>query len=165
MAIRSRQMVPSTSSRVLIKVEGYTGGVIAGLLYNPYLDVSYRFKDVVDFTDKLDAMFDELSFPQAAMSYRSFDAAKAKKKKAGKGAAQAPPAKEVEAQPVDKKEKLNPQDSDVFIVHVQFRQNATWQGTIKWAGENEEKRFRSTLELLKIMDSALETRHPEVEKE
>lgn len=44
---------------------------------------------------------------------------------------------------------------DTFIVSVQFQQNATWQGTIKWAGQNEEQRFRSTLEMLKIMDGAL----------
>lgn len=52
-------------------------------------------------------------------------------------------------------------DADIFMVNVQFRQNATWQGTIKLAGHDEEQRFRSTLEMLKIMDGALAVRHPE----
>jgi hypothetical protein len=42
-----------------------------------------------------------------------------------------------------------------FIVQVQFRQNATWQGTITWADEKKTSRFRSTLEMVKLMDNAL----------
>ena len=47
----------------------------------------------------------------------------------------------------------------MFVVDVKFRRNATWQGTVKWEGK--EANFRSTLELLKIMDAALEQAHPE----
>ena len=42
-----------------------------------------------------------------------------------------------------------------FVIHVQFRQNATWQGTIEWLEENKTQRFRSTLEMLKLMEEAL----------
>lgn len=44
-----------------------------------------------------------------------------------------------------------------FVVHVQYLENATWQGEIVWAEKNESLKFRSALELLKIMDSALGT--------
>ena len=44
-----------------------------------------------------------------------------------------------------------------FVVHVQCLENATWQGEIVWAEKNESLKFRSALELLKIMDSALGT--------
>ena len=44
-----------------------------------------------------------------------------------------------------------------FIIKVQYRQNASWQGTIKWLEGNVEKGFRSTLELIKLMDSAIGT--------
>ena len=43
-----------------------------------------------------------------------------------------------------------------FIVQIQYRQNATWQGQIVWAEKNETKYFRSALELIKLIDSALE---------
>ena len=43
-----------------------------------------------------------------------------------------------------------------FVVHVQFRQNATWQGTVQWVDANKTQRFRSALELLKLMDEALD---------
>ena len=38
---------------------------------------------------------------------------------------------------------------------MQYRQNATWQGTVVWTEKEETKRFRSALELLKLMDSAI----------
>ncbi|MCR5032143.1 MAG: hypothetical protein K6A92_04715 [Lachnospiraceae bacterium] len=46
-------------------------------------------------------------------------------------------------------------DKGTFIVQVQYRQNATWQGKVIWADENKEEHFRSALELIKMIDSAL----------
>lgn len=43
-----------------------------------------------------------------------------------------------------------------FVVQVQYREHATWQGTINWVEKNEEKPFRSALELIKLIDSATE---------
>ena len=48
-------------------------------------------------------------------------------------------------------------EKGTFVVHVQCLENATWQGEIVWAEKNESLKFRSALELLKIMDSALAT--------
>ncbi|MDL2219813.1 hypothetical protein LJC04_05750 [Ruminococcaceae bacterium OttesenSCG-928-O06] len=47
------------------------------------------------------------------------------------------------------------------MVNVKFRQNATWQGTVKWNGNPEEVHFRSTLELLKVMDKVIADNDPE----
>jgi hypothetical protein len=43
-----------------------------------------------------------------------------------------------------------------FIVQVLNNKNATWQGTVNWIDERRTQPFRSTLELLKLIDSALE---------
>ncbi len=43
-----------------------------------------------------------------------------------------------------------------FIVKVDHCQNSTWQGRITWAEENKQVTFRSTLELLKLMNEAVE---------
>ena len=43
-----------------------------------------------------------------------------------------------------------------FIVRVTSRQNATWQGSISWTEKGLTKHFRSALELLKLIDSAIE---------
>ena len=42
-----------------------------------------------------------------------------------------------------------------FIVKVEYSQNTTWQGQIVWAEENKSVRFRSALELIKLMDEAI----------
>ena len=43
-----------------------------------------------------------------------------------------------------------------FIVTVRSHENATWQGTVQWVEGGEKQNFRSVLELLKLMDSAME---------
>jgi hypothetical protein len=42
-----------------------------------------------------------------------------------------------------------------FIVKVDFCQNESWQGRVIWADENKTQHFRSALELVRIMDDAL----------
>ena len=43
-----------------------------------------------------------------------------------------------------------------FVIQVQYRQNATWQGQVVWSEKNERKPVRSELELIKLIDSATE---------
>ena len=43
-----------------------------------------------------------------------------------------------------------------FVVKVLFRQNASWQGTVTWVEGQMEQSFRSVLELLFLMDSAIQ---------
>ena len=43
-----------------------------------------------------------------------------------------------------------------FIVEVCCRENASWQGKVTWADKGRSQHFRSALELLKMMDQALE---------
>ena len=43
-----------------------------------------------------------------------------------------------------------------FVVHVQFRQNATWQGTITWIDKGITQHFRSVLEMIRLMTEAVE---------
>lgn len=44
-----------------------------------------------------------------------------------------------------------------FIVKVDNYQNGTWQGRVIWADENVTEHFRSTLELMKLIDEAVST--------
>lgn len=43
-----------------------------------------------------------------------------------------------------------------FIVEVCCRENASWQGKVTWADKGPSEYFRSALELLKLMDQALD---------
>ncbi|MDD4808219.1 MAG: hypothetical protein PHU30_06975 [Oscillospiraceae bacterium] len=42
-----------------------------------------------------------------------------------------------------------------FLVEVQFQQNSTWQGSIHWLEEKKSQHFRSSLEMMKLMEDAL----------
>ena len=47
------------------------------------------------------------------------------------------------------------QSNDTFIIQIAYQQNDTWQGTLKWMNQGKEAHFRSTLELIHMIDSAL----------
>ncbi len=47
-------------------------------------------------------------------------------------------------------------DQQTFIVKITNCQNGTWQGKVVWADEEKTKRFRSTLEMLRLMDEAMQ---------
>ena len=42
-----------------------------------------------------------------------------------------------------------------FAIHVLFRRNSSWQGTLTWLDEGRVQNFRSVLELISLIDSAL----------
>jgi hypothetical protein len=51
--------------------------------------------------------------------------------------------------------KSDASKKETFIVKVEYCQNETWQGLVIWAEENKTVRFRSALELMKLMDEAM----------
>ena len=53
-------------------------------------------------------------------------------------------------------ELIEPGKKATFLIQVQYRQNATWQGEITWVEKKESIRFRSALELIKLIDSAVQ---------
>ena len=52
-----------------------------------------------------------------------------------------------------------------FVVKIFFRQHTSWQGTITWQEGCGEQAFRSVLELILLMDSALSSRWKRAEAE
>ena len=53
-------------------------------------------------------------------------------------------------------EKDKEKHTGTFVVHVSHCDNATWQGEVTWAEANKKKSFRSALELIRLIDGALE---------
>lgn len=47
-----------------------------------------------------------------------------------------------------------------FIVQILNAQNDSWQGTVTWTEKKETMPFRSALELLQLIDSALKDDGP-----
>ncbi len=46
-------------------------------------------------------------------------------------------------------------EQQTFIVKITNCENGTWQGKIVWADEEKTLRFRSVLEMIRLMDEAM----------
>ena len=44
-----------------------------------------------------------------------------------------------------------------FVVRVNKCENGSWQGQVTWADRDEKINFRSAMELINIMDAALDS--------
>lgn len=135
-------VVSSNISRFRILVNETDNYNVSGVLYNEYYELSMKFHGIREFFASLDQFFDYVNFPQASHEHRTFDAVKTKRK---------------EVPSTMKKDKITDEigNKATFTVHVQFRQNASWQGTIQWVEGGKTQRFRSELEMLKLMTNAI----------
>ena len=50
---------------------------------------------------------------------------------------------------------LQSTDNGSFVINILDQQHSSWQGTITWLADNKTKTFRSTMELLLLIDEAL----------
>ncbi|QOX63382.1 hypothetical protein FRZ06_08460 [Anoxybacterium hadale] len=48
-----------------------------------------------------------------------------------------------------------------FTIQIQFQQHSTWQGTISWTEGEKTQRFRSELEMIKLMMEAVSSNQGE----
>lgn len=54
-----------------------------------------------------------------------------------------------------KENKKNKFDGATFIIDIKSKENHSWQGKLTWVETTKVVNFRSALELIKIIDSAL----------
>ena len=56
------------------------------------------------------------------------------------------------------------ENKETFVVQILNTQNSTWQGTVTWTEGGKQEHFRSTLELIQLVDSALQRGHGQREQ-
>lgn len=149
----------TASNMVMVSIDGYDNMEMRGRLYHFYVDEpdGKAFVGVIGLIKIMDEFFDTIKMPMRSMEERVFVRKKEEEKKGGeqkKG-----PAEKEECQPLHKQEvksmAIKPGERATFVIHVCYRQNASWQGTVLWADEKKKVNFRSALELIKLMDNAL----------
>lgn len=140
--------VPFLKSTFKVCVDEIFNQEISGRVYNPFVPQSAAFSNYYLLIEQIEAMIEFLGFPQSAQDYRSFGETKAS---FGQSKGKGDIVKIMEDMEFEKLEG----EKATFVVQVQFRQNATWQGTISWMEQRKEQKFRSALELIKLMDSAI----------
>lgn len=138
-----KKAISSNIARFKIIIEKKDGYDIAGILYNEFYGITFNFQGIRQMLSNLDDFFDYVNFPQATHEKRSFDEGGVKKESH-------PPRGLREVSPEEMKDKRA-----TFLLHVQFRQNSTWQGTLEWISEGKTKRFRSELEMIGLIAETL----------
>lgn len=122
----------------MICVDSYEQGVPVGRFYNfGQNEDGTAFYGLTQLIVEMESILDSANVPQSFTAKRSFAA--------------------VPEPRVDgfAEEKFRKGRLANFSVKVLFRQHSSWQGTITWMEKQYELPFRSVLELILLMDSAL----------
>ena len=122
--------------RMTVFVDAYDDGVIKGRILNAYQELE-SFESLVQFLMAVEAILEDQQMPQSYTSLRTFSDLIPM----GEGS--------TVATHIRKGVKAT------FELQVLFRQHSSWQGVIIWRERKLEQSFRSVLELVMLMDSAL----------
>lgn len=113
-----------------------------GRLYHCYKKEATDFNNVIELLGEMEKLYDKLHFPESSTKSRSF--VKEKEPEQRKTIPQV-----VETESILKQKGKN----GTFLVSVQYRQNATWQGEIVLVESKEIYEFSSALDLVKIINN------------
>lgn len=127
---------PWCQQTVLVCVDSYHSGVPQGKLYLPGQG-GERFDSLSQLLLRTEGLLERAGGVQAFTTPRIFALAKP-----------------LEDAPCDAGE-LTRGNAATFEMRVLFRQHASWQGELLWLEKNTWQNFRSVLELITLMDSAL----------
>lgn len=129
-------------------------GMFRGRLYHGYCDGPIEVTSFREMTQIMERLFDDLHFPWPGLKDRSFSDEQRQASHA---------ARNEKVRVMSDKELLTQHgDLGTFIIRVQQRQGGTWQGRVTWADQNKTIRFRSILELIKLIESGIIAEHPEL---
>ena len=120
----------------IVCVDTYQRGILHGRFYNHSLKAGKTFHCLTQLLQEMENTLNKMDFPKAYTAARSFA-----------------PVTPATAEDTCEEDPVGKQAT--FAVRILFRQNASWQGSVVWMEEGREESFRSALELIFLMDSAL----------
>lgn len=123
----------------MICVDSYDNGIPVGRFYNPACSEGIPFQSLSQLLVKMEDLLDGMRLPQSFTVARTFS-----RQDTDSGE------RDVSAG-AERKGRLA-----TFAVRILFRQNASWQGSVSWLEGEREESFRSVLELVLLMDSAMQ---------
>lgn len=120
-----------------ICIDEYENSILCGQMYDPGFNEGIQFNSTIDFIKKLDAVMEDVNYPQAYMERRGF--------------------KVLQYPDREKIYPISPRmgKKATFTLRVLYRQHSSWQGTLSWIEGKKGENFRSVLELLFLMDNVL----------
>lgn len=123
-------------SVTMVYVDSYENKVFCGRFASPYLEKTQEFVGISDFIIKMESLLDVMALPQSSAVNVGFRKNLVAMLAPGRGI-------------------MSRGKKATFSLIIRFRQNDSWQGTINWLESNNKQNFRSVLELIVLLDSAL----------
>ena len=127
---------PWNQQTVLVCVDSYENGVPRGQMYLPGQE-GQRFDSLSQLLLRAERLLERGGGVQSFTAPRVFSLAKP-----------------LSDAPCDT-EELTRGNAATFEMRVLFRQHASWQGELLWLEKNTRQSFRSVLEMITLLDSAL----------
>lgn len=131
---------------IILCVDYYRDEKINGRIYHRYQTEPIRIGGMLETVFEIDAFFDRLGYPFPGTESHYF-------------------IKHEKTQRIKMTRKLSDEEmlknngeQGTFIIRVEQRQHSSWQGRVTWVEEGKTENFRSALELLKMIDGALDGR-------
>lgn len=121
----------------MVYVDSYENEVPKGRFCIAANNEVQTFQSLIQLLKKIQENLDKAKFPQAFDEIRKFH-----------------DPRQLPAE-VEEKNDVRPGAAATFAIRILFRQNASWQGSVRWAEGAQEESFRSVLELIMLMDNAL----------
>ena len=122
--------------KMTVCVDSYRDGIFQGRFYVPDQEAQH-FQSLCQFLVMIEDLLEQTNEPQSDTARRSFCTL---------------------LQPNDMgpvRSGLRRGKQATFELQILFRQHTSWQGTVLWREQHREQSFRSVLELILLMDSAL----------
>lgn len=131
---------------IVLCVNGRGQSGIEGELYHGYSKEGILFRGYEDIIKIAEKLFDALGFPYRGTGDRDIS-----------GRIHSYYKEEGMARVLKDEEMLERHgDMGTFVIRVQHRQHSSWQGRVTYLEEDKSAYFRSVLELIKIIDGALD---------
>ena len=126
----------SESRKMMICVDDYDNGVLAGRFYSASQGM-ISFRSLSQFLLKMESVLEEMQEPQSYTAKRTFSTMLSSEDE------------------IPSPAQFRKGAKATFELQVLFRQHSSWQGVLIWKDRRSEQSFRSVLELVFLLDSAL----------
>lgn len=128
-----------TAGTFLIYLDRYDNGVPNGQIFHPYSGECVGFQSLTQLLLSLEQTMDLENLPQSFQSVRTFF-----------------PFTGAMGDNVDAVPRVG--RLATFALQILFRRNSSWQGSVSWLEGKQRQSFRSVLELICLMNSAMEAK-------
>lgn len=156
MSIATASRVRNEMCTMRICVDSRNEGQLSGRLFNAYYREPFHFDNWIQLIKQIEALFSKFGYPHETMTRRTFVDPEEQSEDSVPAGGSYGRRREQLPTPV----KLYPHSSfgklATFDTKVMFRQNATWQGIVRWVEEEASENFGSALELMYMVENSFD---------